>query len=874
MRRAYSILAFLVCALSLTTSAVAQSTESGTLIVSVRDPTGALIVGARVDVNGQDAQAGDAKEGTTAADGKATFERLRPGRYTVRASFAGFEVMTLRDVRVRAGGNQRTMTLALAKRAEDVTVGRDGQERALDPGGDAFSTLLTREQIDALPDDPDELEAVLKAMSPPGATIRVDGFSGGRLPPKSQIRSIRLPRIDQFAAEAHGGMNGSLNIDISTQPGGGVLGGAIETAFRDDALNARNPFAPVKGEENLRQGNVSLSGPIVAGRSSFSVDFGHGRQLDEVPLVAAVPGLPVASVFGARSGNRTFGVRFDQALGASHTIRASVRGVELEQDGLGVGGYELPDRAYRSTLRETTLRVSENGAIGRRLFFDSRFEAQWRSSRVESASERPTLRVLDAFTTGGAGRAGTRKAFDVEGAIDVDYVRGAHSMRAGVLVEGSRSSSDERTNYLGTFTFSSVADYVAGKPSLFTRRTGDPLIRYTTLQIGAYVQDDYRLARSLLLSYGVRYEGQSLTGQWTEVVPRLTLSWAPSRSGKTTIRGGWGSFRDWISASAFEQAMRVDGVRQRETVINEPSFPDAGDEGSSMPVARYVLDAATRLPRTNSWYVGFDQAIAGFFRVAVNYSERGTSRLLRGVDENAVVDGVRRDSDFREVVRAIADARQRGRSANVNVTFARPEWRRMFLGLNYSVASVRSNTSGPFVLPASGVLETEWGVVAPRHRIGFNANLRPMPRLSIGVTIRGQSGQPYTVTTGVDSNGDGQFTERPDGVTAGSARTAAHWEIGGRASYAIGFGGPARRGGSGGDSVVIRLGNGGSGLQGGFDGGAESSRYRLEFYATAQNLTNHANYIGYSGVLTSPFFGQPTNVMNPRKAEIGIRLGF
>ena len=38
--------------------------------------------------------------------------------------------------------------------------------------------------------------------------------------------------------------------------------------------------------------------------------------------------------------------------------------------------------------------------------------------------------------------------------------------------------------------------------------------------------------------------------------------------------------------------------------------------------------------------------------------------------------------------------------------------------------------------------------------------------------------------------------------------------------------------------------------------------------------TNHNNYVGYSGVITSPFFGQPTNVMNPRKVELGVRFGF
>jgi hypothetical protein len=57
-------------------------------------------------------------------------------------------------------------------------------------------------------------------------------------------------------------------------------------------------------------------------------------------------------------------------------------------------------------------------------------------------------------------------------------------------------------------------------------------------------------------------------------------------------------------------------------------------------------------------------------------------------------------------------------------------------------------------------------------------------------------------------------------------------------------------------------------------GGADSKRFRLEFYASAQNVTNRRNYTGYSGVMTSPFFGQPTTVLNPRKIELGLRFGF
>ncbi len=52
------------------------------------------------------------------------------------------------------------------------------------------------------------------------------------------------------------------------------------------------------------------------------------------------------------------------------------------------------------------------------------------------------------------------------------------------------------------------------------------------------------------------------------------------------------------------------------------------------------------------------------------------------------------------------------------------------------------------------------------------------------------------------------------------------------------------------------------------------ARYRLQFFVQAQNLTNEANYLGYSGTLTSPFFGRPTAVSGMRKIDVGINFGF
>ncbi len=52
----------------------------------------------------------------------------------------------------------------------------------------------------------------------------------------------------------------------------------------------------------------------------------------------------------------------------------------------------------------------------------------------------------------------------------------------------------------------------------------------------------------------------------------------------------------------------------------------------------------------------------------------------------------------------------------------------------------------------------------------------------------------------------------------------------------------------------------------------DPARHRIQLFVQIQNATNHANYIGYSGTLTSPFFGRPTMVTWTRKVDIGLGL--
>ncbi|RPJ82045.1 MAG: carboxypeptidase regulatory-like domain-containing protein, partial [Acidobacteria bacterium] len=401
----------------------AAQARAGRLVVTVMDQSQAVIPNAAVTVTGED-EATQAAAGprsvSTSPVGVATIDGLVPGRYTIRVEFPGFQPVVIEGHRVGSGTSRRSVVLPIEKIDEKLTVERDKQLSALDPRGAAFSTVLTREQIEALPDDPDEMEKVLKAMAPPGSTIRVDGFTGGKLPPKSQIRSIRLPRMDMMAAQNHGGMAGMHFIDIMTQPGAGPLRGSVDFAFRNDALNARNPFAAEKGDEGLQRYGFSLGGTVKPNRSSFSMTLQRTGQHDTGNLLAALPGRTRAEPVRQPSTNLSLTGRFDQAIGRDHTLRASVQRSTFERYNLGIGGFDLPERAYSTSSSDTLFRLSENGPVGRRFFWESRLQVHAFANDNRSVTESPAIRVLDSFTSGGAQQSGGSHATEFELASDLD----------------------------------------------------------------------------------------------------------------------------------------------------------------------------------------------------------------------------------------------------------------------------------------------------------------------------------------------------------------------------------------------------------------------------------------------------------------------
>lgn len=859
-----------------------QHNDTASLRIVVKDPSGAVIPGALVQVKG-------AEERTAAvtrtdlpsnAQGVAMTADLVPGRYTVAVSFPGFETLAMPDLRLRAGENKRDAVLKIQKIEDSVSVGRDKAAVAADPNNDRFNTVLSRDQINALPDDPDEMERVLKEMAGPGATIRVDGFRGGKLPPKSQIRSIRFMR-DAYAAENH--MAGMVFVDLVTQPGMGQLRGSLDFLFRDDSLNARNAFTPEKGPEQTQQYTLNLSGTLRKERTSFSLSAAGTTLYDSANIFAGTLNGVHTNAIRRPSDRLNFNGRLDHALNNAHTLRANLQTNANQAWNLGVGGYDLSTRAYSRRTDEALVRLSESGPLSRTLFAESRFQLRRQENDALSDLEARTERVLDTFTAGGAQQAGGRRSSDIEFATNVDWALKKHAVRFGALVEGGWYRSDSRTNYLGTFVFPSRADYDAARPASFTQRIGNPLVEYTHWQSGLFFQDDWRARSNLTISAGLRQEFQTHLDDGLNLAPRVGLTWAPFKNGKTTIRSGGGIFYDWLESEIYEQVLRVDGVKQRDLVVTNPGYPDplSGGIENVLPASKYTLADDLVMPYRLLGNVGISHQFTPTVTANVSYTRaRGYDRL-RGLNVNAPLNGARPDPTVGNVTEVQSTAEMRNQMFVTGLNFSIPA-RRMFLFANYAWMKQESNHDGPFALPANNYdLSGEWGPVAgvPRHNLSgmFTSTLMKAVRVSLAASWR--SGTPYNITTGYDDNGDTVFNDRPTGVSRNSARSEMMWDVNTRVSYAFGFGQrPPSTGGAAGTPVIVahrvNVGGGGGDIAGAFGGGAEDKRIRFEVFASASNLFNAVNKIGYSGVVTSPFFLQPTAAMPGRRIDVGVRVGF
>lgn len=859
--------------------ALAQPPRAARATISVVDVTGAVLPGATVTLvaeEGVDAPV----TGSTADSGVATFTGLRPGRYSIRAEFPGFAGGEVTNVLLRAGDNTQRIELALTGFEDTIEVGRDATSAAADPNGGSLSTQLTADEIEALPDDPDDLIRELVEMAGGNATVRVDGFNNGSLPSRDVIRSIRIVR-DTFPAENHSADRD--RIDIVTQAGVGPIRGSFSTRVRDSVFSGDNPFVEVKAPERTQNFDANLGGTIVPNKSSFSLFAGGRKQFDTpVATYTTSSGDKQSTLLGRRPNDGwNFNGMLDLALPAQHLLRVGYSQNYSSRRNQGVGGFDLAERAYSSEARTNQIRMQEAGPVGANAFLNTRLQLRLNRTASESQLEAPTIRVLDGFTSGGAQVKGGRRQKDFELNSDLNYVRGIHTMRTGIALEGRRYRSDDASNYLGTYIFSTREDFEAQRPRNYTRRIGDPLITYSHVEAAVYVQDDLRLRPNLTLSPGLRYEAQTHVHDLTGFAPRLGLTWAPGTGGRTTIRTSWGVFYNWLGGNVYEQTLRVDGVRQQEINIVNPTYPELAGDAAVSTTNKYLL-GDLKMERIYRYSAAVDRQVTPKMRASLTFAAARYGNQLRGVNINAPVDGMRPDPAFANVILVVSDASTHTIDVvpDINVNFAggvrnatAARWNplRTVIRVNYRYRRAHNNSDGAFNVPPTGSLDDQWAPASSdtRHRLRGSVSTQVLRNLNAQLSWNADSGGPYTITTGIDDNGDSIFNDRPvlavidDRVIVAprnSVRLPWRSTMSANVSYTIPLGAPA------GEAA------GGRGGRGGTRGGGRQRGITLN--VSINNLTNRANYSGFSGVMTSQYFLQPTTVSNPRQVDVSLRFSF
>jgi len=626
------LLSLFVCALSFVLPATSHAqTSTGGLTGTVTDPSGAAVPKALVRLTNA---AGASLDAITTREGLYEFKAVPVGTYTLKATAKNFSLFTQDEVQIVAGKVlQLNISLVIQMEEQSVEVTDTTTKVDVNPANNAGAIVMQGKDLEALSDDPDELQSELQALAGPsagpnGGQIYIDGFTAGQLPPKASIREIRINQ-NPFSAEYD--KLGYGRIEILTKPGTDQFHGQIFFTGNTAGFNSRNPFEHLPaGQEqpgyDTTQFSANVGGPL-SKKASFFFNI-ERRDINDLSVVSAQivdPTTfqiePFSDVVPKPRTRTNLSPRLDYQVTPTNTLSVRYQYWRNNESNDNVGPFNLASQATDSLSSENTVQMTDTQTIGPTVINETRFQYIRETANGTPLNITPALFVAGSFNAGGSNsgkNTDTQNRYELQ---NITYVtRGKHSWKVGGRARDTTDESASNASFNGSYSFGSRVDpTVAGcnvptPPSTCPTISGINAYQITLMglaqgltipqiqQMGGgasfyslnnnaigtasahvnyfdgslFAQDDYKFRPNVTVSFGLRYEMQNNFADHDDFAPRIGIAWGigggKNKSPKTVLRLGYGIFYDRFAENLILQQQLQNGFIQQQFLIPNPAF--------------------------------------------------------------------------------------------------------------------------------------------------------------------------------------------------------------------------------------------------------------------------------------------------------------
>jgi len=884
----------------------------------ITDPTGAVIPGAQIRTSSGQTAVSDAA-------GRYLLACVPTGSISLTAQADGFASSTTNARGSMGETVHLNMQLAIASAEASVQVNAGTDTMDMERG--AGTTTLTADDVQKLPDDPDDLAQQLQLLASSAgggvgsAKVVVDGFqNGSAMPPKSSIASIRVNPDPVSPEYERPGMSGG-RIEITTKPGADNFHGAVFYTDSDSSFNATDPFSTTATPAGKRRYGFEFSGPIVTKKSGFSLAL-EKRDINEFNIVNAI-------TLDANQNQ----VAQHETVSAPQTLwiassRADWQPVEKDVTTLsyaanvnslgnqGVGGLTLPEAGYSNYVAEYDLRFTNTWTFNPNALHETHIGYTWKRTQQAPNSTDPALQVAGYFNGGGATSQNlNNRERDLEIDDDLMLTRGKHSIKFGAQSIGVFVHNYDPDTFNGAYVFGggsapvldannnatnattnitpieqyrrALLNLPGGTPTTYQLTTGTPLIPYAQWRLALYGEDTFKLQPQLTVTAGLRYSLQTSPGTFANFGPRFGLAWALGKTSPQSslwtihLRSGIYDLSVDSRQINLAQVYRLNGTRQQETTVYSPDYahplaPIAGSISvgtqwqfpstfSQIPVAEYAAGVEGDLP--HHWHPSVwytGYAAWGDIRAVNINAPMIASSTGMPPDPTAALLAPRPGPANLNLFEYQSSAHNRG-----GIFWAGIEnkgYKRWTFSLGWWGQSFHNDGDTPqsSYTDKGEQGRTDWQSSGALAEVTFKLPYK----IELGDWTYWHYGMPYNITTGTDSNGDGTFNDRPSYASAmGDGVYSTPFGL--MTTNAVNGDVPRNLGTM--PTIVHMYSN----ISRAFELGSNKDHPRtLTLNARAANLLNHTNVTSVGTVVSSPSLGQGIAAEAARRVELGARFAF